>query len=661
MGKWNLIPVCEWLDTEDKVEEAGRYLANCPSQAVAFDTETTGLHSTRDYPLILSLSDKNRRFACMWNEWAAHPAIKEWVLENPALVKIGTKIKYDTHMCANRGIYVQGDLRDTLVMDWLFDENRWNHDLKATARDHCGIKMRDFKEVFPMKPKRKGQPKDTPGAAIMRKMSTPEGFAEAVEYAGLDAYASYMVHDFLKERLEEEEAGPDYSYWEYFLDWEVPFTRVLWNMERRGFMIATGHLKAQISPMESEIEKIHGEIAHHVGFPVNPNSTKQLRHVFFEILGRTPIKWTKGGKSGIKHPSTDAEVLEAYAESGCPISKLILGCRSVVKTKGTYIEGPLELVDDNLRLHTDLKQHGTVTGRLSSSSPNLQNLPRPGGDKYNIRSAFVAAPGKILVVADYAQLEMRLMAHFSQDARMVKAIFDGLDLHCYTVSMMYGVEYEEVWEAKKTDKDNLTPRMTMLLGYRQAAKATGFGLIYGIGAQKLARDLSAELDRHMDTKEAQSLIREYFNVFRGVEAFIKNTHTACQQNEFVRTILGRKRRLPQINAQGGVSADDDVNAKGIAAQARRQSVNSIIQGTAADIAKSAMIRSEYDHELRQLGADLLLQIHDELIFEVDDQPEIIDLTMNRVRSIMEDPFPGYQLSVPLPAEPEAAYAWSDAK
>jgi DNA polymerase I-like protein with 3'-5' exonuclease and polymerase domains len=666
MPRWNLIPPCEWLETEQQVIEAGTYLSTTPHKEVAFDTETTGLHYIRDYPLMFSLSDGVRRFAGLWGDIGNHPgfgnhyAIKDWILENPAITIIMTNAKFDTHMSANRGVMLQGPMFCTLVMDWLHDENRWNHDLKATARDHCGIKMRDFKQVFPMKPKRKNQPPDTAGAAILRKISTPEGFAEAKEYAGLDAFASFRVKEYLMYKLLEEEIARGYSYWQYFLDWEVPFTRVLWNMERRGFMLATGHLKAQIGPLTEDIEKTMSELAHTVGHPVNPQSPKQLQKLFFEELNRVPTKWTKGGKSGIKQPSTDSEVLGAWVEDGDPIAKLILECRSLVKTRGTYIEGPLALVDDNLRIHTQLKQHGTVTGRLSSKEPNLQNLPRPGSDKYRIREAFVAPPWKALLVRDYEQLEMRIMAHFSQDPRMLQAILDGLDLHCFTVSLMYGYDYDEVIEAKKAKK-NPTDRQQLILDARQAAKAIGFGLIYGIGPKKLGINLSADLGKEVTLQDAQGMISRYFGIFQGVQAFIKSTHHRCKKTEFVRTIIGRKRRLPGINAQGGSDDDDDVNAKGIAAMARRQSVNSIIQGTAADIAKAAMIRCEMDPELRTLDAQLLMQIHDELIFEVPDNPETKALVDKRVVEIMEEPFPGQSLSVPIPTDGSFAYTWADAK
>lgn len=654
---WNLIPPCEWIDTEAQLVEATNYLST--KWAVAFDTETTGINVGRDTPILFSISDGVRRFGGYF-EWCHHPLLKDGILENPHIATIGTAIKFDTHMAANRGVDLKGELYDTLVLDWLYDENRWNHDLKSTARDHCGIKMKSFRETFPMFPKRKNHPIDTAGDAIKRKMSTPEGAAEAKEYAGLDAYASYKVFDFLKAQLMQDTLGEGYSCWDYYMQWELPFTRVLYNMERRGFTIATGHLKGQIAPIVRDMERIKGEIAKLAGHPINPNSTPQLRTLFFDTLGYKPIKYTKGGKSGVKAPSTDAEVLSKWADDGDVFANKILDYRGLSKTKGTYLEGPLALVDENLKLHTGLKQHGTVTGRLSSSEPNLQNIPRAGTDKYGIRDAFIAAPGRILLIMDYAQLEMRLMAHFSQDPKMIQAIRDGLDLHCYTVSLMYGVEYDEVAAAKKAD--NPTEWQITLIGYRQGAKATGFGLIYGIGAHRLAAGLTKDLGREVDVHEAKKMIRGYFDIFQGAERFIKDTHTACRNVEFVQTLLGRKRRLPSINASGGSGDDADVNATGIAAQARRQSVNSIIQGTAADIAKSAMIRCEYDHELRELGADMLLQVHDELIFEIDDDIDVINLVKKRVKHIMENPFgEEFELSVPLPVDGGVGYTWAEAK
>lgn len=655
---WNMIPDAEWVENEQQLAAVGQYLLNSGKQnGLAYDTETTGLTTYSDVPLMLSFSDGIRRFAMM-SDWLHHPWIKDALLQNEEIAKFGTNIKFDMHMTANAGVDLKGPVHDTLSMSWLHNENRFGHGLKDTAKDYCGIKMVDFKEIFPM---RKGTAKvkgETPGEAIRRVLADPEGRKKAIEYAGLDAYATHRVHSYLKDRLQEESIGTNWTLWDHFISWEAPFTQTLWNMERRGFTICTGHLRTQKGPMEKAMLDIEGTIAQMAGWVVNINSTKQLRQLFFVQLGYEPIKYTDGGTTGNKQPSTDEEVLQAFVEKkGCPFAKLIMEHRKISKIYGTYIEGLLSWVDREMRIHTTLKQGGTVTGRLSSSEPNLQNIPRPKGDKFRIREAFTAAPGKRLVVADYDQLEMKLMAHFCGDPRMVEAIMSGKDLHCVTVSLMFGEIYDEVYAAKQTKEPS--PEQEILLMKRQSAKAVGFGLIYGIGPMKLAGQLTDELKRLVTKEEAANDIKRYFAAFPGVDAFIRATHQACHRMEYVQTILGRKRRLPQINARGGASADED--AKGIVAEARRQSVNSIIQGTAADVAKAAMLRAEHDPVMRDIGAQLLMQIHDELIWEVDDHPDVISACRKRAKEIMEDPFPGFKLNVPLTTEAHDGYTWTEAK
>lgn len=653
-----MIPDAEWIENEHQLAAMGQYLLNSGKEnGVAYDTETTGLSTYSDVPLMLSFSDGIRRFAMM-SDWLHHPWIKDGLLQNPEVPKYGTNLKFDMHMTANSGVELRGPVHDTLVMSWLHNENRFGHGLKDTAKDYCGIQMVEFKEVFPMRKGTARMPGETPGEAIRRVLADPAGRAKAIEYSGLDAYATHRVHSYLRDRLRDESIGTGWSLWDHFTSWEVPFTQVLWNMERRGFTICTGHLRTQKGPMEKAMLDIEGEIAQMAGWVVNINSTKQLRTLFFDQLKYEIVKMTDGGKTGNKAPSTDEEVLQTFIDKkGCPFSKLIMEHRKISKIYGTYIEGLLSWVDKEMRIHTTLKQGGTVTGRLSSADPNLQNIPRPKGDRFRIREAFTAAPGKRLVVADYDQLEMKLMAHFSGDPRMVEAIASGKDLHCVTVALMFGENYDEVIAAKKSKSP--TPEQEILLMKRQSAKAVGFGLIYGIGPQKLAGQLSDELKRLVTKEEASNDIKRYFSAFPGVDTFIRGTHQACHRTEFVQTILGRKRRLPQINARGGQAADED--AKGIVAEARRQSVNSIIQGTASDVAKAAMLQAEHDDVLKSIGAQLLMQIHDELIFEVDDHPEAIAATKKRVKEIMEDPFTNFKLNVPLTTEAHDGYTWTEAK
>jgi len=242
---------------------------------------------------------------------------------------------------------------------------------------------------------------------------------------------------------------------------------------------------------------------------------------------------------------------------------------------------------------------------------------------------------------------------------MCDAINSGKDLHCFTAQEMFQANYDELVAAKKSKAP--TSEQEILLAMRQTVKPIGFGLIYGIGPVSLASQLSDELKREVTKEEAQRNIRKYFNIFPGVEAFIKETHQECHRKEYVQTLLMRKRRLPQINACGGGGQTGE-DAKGIVAEARRQSVNTRIQGTAADIAKAAMIRAEYDQELNSVDARLLLQIHDELIWEVEDNPEAVEITKRRAKAIMEHPFgPDFNLRVPLTTEANSGWTWTEAK
>lgn len=684
-GAFNLIPKAEWIETDAQAQEAGEYLYHhARENGLGADTETTGTNIVKDIPLLMSLSDGNRRFAFWIQNVFKWPWIHEWLLNNPEIVKVGTFFKFDMHMCSNIGINIAGDLEDTIIMDWLYDENRGGrHGLKETARDHCGLVMKEFTEIFPMRPAVRpskknpiGRPAETAGEAIMRVMADPVESQRGIEYAGLDAWGSVRVKMFLRDQLQTVEMTPGRTLWEHYRKIEVPFTRVLFNMERRGFTTCAGHLRAQGVPMQADLTKIEAEIVREVGWPINPNSPLQMRQYFFDQKQYKPIKWTDGGKSGIKQPSTNAESLEHWKNTvDCKVSKLMIRQREVSKAKGTYVDGLQHHIDRNFRIHTTLNQHVTVTGRLSSTEPNLQNIPRPDEDKFKIRAAFCAALGHMLVIADYDQLEMKIMAHFSQDQEMIGAIRSGKDLHCYTVALMYGENYDEVYgakEQKEKDKKGLTDRQKLLLLLRQAAKNTGFGLIYGIGPMKLSTQLvdagvegfrapKNEQELKANIRKAKDLINKYFGAFPGVKRFIDETHRECMETEYVQTLMGRFRRLPGINAKGG-GGDDGEDGGGIAAEAKRQAVNTRIQGTAADIAKSAMLIAEHDPELLYIRAQLLLQVHDELILEVPDQRERVMACKKRVQEIMEHPFgPGVELSVALTAAAGAGYTWVDAK
>jgi len=414
------------------------------------------------------------------------------------------------------------------------------------------------------------------------------------DYASLDAWASNaLVEQFFEEELDAEEMylednGEPYTLWNYFEDSAVPFTKTLWNMERRGLPIDIAEVDKLDKPMRKELGRLEREIVKLAGFDLNANSTQQLRDALFDLqpdgswqdpFGNPPTIMTGGGTSGVKMPSTKSEVLEKFAELGHDLSQAILDYRGVSKLYGTYVHNMPDWVDHRHRVHTSLKPTGTVTGRLSSSEPNLQNIPAKGDMGRRIRKLFIA--GKwgdcrpewcldhladvpvpdlpedfpmVLLVADYAQLEMRIMAHFSEDENMIKAIKEGLDLHCWTGHLAAqfireagladaAFDYDDLIAAKKAvDAGSTDPRDLQLVAVRSAMKAVGFGLLYGIGAVKLGRQLGLPITESVSRKNgrvyykcplAEKLIDAYFQAYPGVREFIESTHQEARRNLFV--------------------------------------------------------------------------------------------------------------------------------
>lgn len=534
------------------------------------------------------------------------------------------------------------------------------------------------------------------------------------DYASLDPWASNMlVEDFYEEELKQYvmystgkgKARKDYTLWDFYQNEAVPYTRVLWNMERRGFGIDLVKADALERPLRTKINELDRKITGLANRELNPDSANELREIFFsfdettgkwtDVFGEPVMTWTKGGETGNKLPSTAKKVLERFEERGHPLAGAVLEYRMLAKLQGTYVENMPDWVDHRSRVHTTLKQGGAVTNRLASSDPNLQNIPAKTDLGKQIREMFVAGfwgdcdplccmdslisvpvpdlPAQFpmtLLVADYKQLEMRIMAHFSEDEQMIKAIKDGLDLHCWTGHLAQEVlkragvakfdfTYEDLVAAKEKEErgEPLSSREKALVAIRSAMKAVGFGLIYGIGAVKLGRQLGLPVTESVNRSsqrlmykcaQAETMIDGYFAAYSGVKRFIDETHTHCEKHLEVQTYLGRPRRLPDILS----------DERGIAAQARRQSVNSIIQGSAADIVNEAMFLCESDAELRRLGVRMLLQVHDELIFEVPDDERYYVPAMKRIKVLMEDPF---AMRVPIQVSMGRAYSWGLAK
>jgi DNA polymerase-1 len=663
------IPDPIYVGTEDEAERwVDHFLSTYQANGgLGLDSETTGLNRMRDVIIYWSISDGVSRLALPAS--LLH-VFKEDILENPNIDLDFTNARFDAHMFANMGIDLTkaGKWRDTVVQSWLINENnQGRHGLKECISDHFGRVTPTFEQTFGKVPPKKidkitgRNVNKTMDQMIREAIENPSSdrFYSAVDYASLDAYNSTKLRQHFDHLLAQVPVGWG-SLRDYFYAVEVPFSKVLYKMERRGIAVDIGMLQDKKGPMEKDMASIERDFAQAAGELVNLNSPTAVRKFFFDVLKKTPTKYTSGGASGNKQPSTDAEVLEDWAGQGDIWAQKLLKHRKTAKIYGTYVTGLMDHVDfpRDWRIHTSLNQTGTVTGRLSSNGPNLQNIPRPGEDVFKIREAFIPDQGRILIVADYAQLEMRLMAHFSGDDKMIKAIWDNVDLHCLTVSEMHGIPYDEVVGAVKNEKKHkkgelgrsLTPREEELLLMRQNAKATGFGIIYGIGGPRLAAQLTQDTGHLVTEPEGWMLIEKWLNVFPGVRNYIEHTKSELSRIGQVQTILGRWRRFGDVR---GMSRRD-------ASQAERQGVNSIIQGTAADVAKAAMLQCEDDEELKALGVTMLLQIHDELIFECPYVDDVIPRAKARVKALMESPFP-QALRVPLPAEVGHGDSWATAK
>jgi DNA polymerase-1 len=633
------IPPAEWLTTQEEVNAAMNYFVQVPRMGI--DTETTGLNIIRDRPVIVSMATRERRVGFL-AELAQLPSVRS-VLGGPAM-KVGTNIKFDLHMLANAGIQVGGELQCTLALDHYYDENRKGiHGLKETTRDYIGLAMKDFDQIFPKKLPLCKSP--TTEERIHYALAQPDLAPMAMDYATKDPFASILVADYLREELTKIPATANYSLCDLFDRIEGPFTRVLWNMERRGFTICLGYLRAIEPEIESTIAEIEGRVFQRAGRTVNLRSPKQLIQLLFVDLGHKPTQKTPTG-----NPSTDVDVLTDLAAMGCEVSKDLLEVRKLDKQLGTYVQGMQKWIDGDLRIHTVLAQHIATTGRLSSSSQNLQNIPAREKDIFHLRDAFVAAPGKRLIVADYDQLEIKILAHLSQDQGLIGAIRAGRDLHCHTASLICGFPYDDFVQAKKTTDDQRTPHQKRLVGLRNDGKVMNFGIIYGMGPDRLAEETGKSRE------DAQQFMNAYFQVLPGVGHYIEQLHQSCRALGFVTTLLGRRRRLSKINAIG-----NDRESRVARREAEREAQNAPVQGSADDLVTCAMLRVEADPELRALDAQMLLQIHDELVFEVPDDEEIVQRAKARIRQIMEDPFGGYQLSIPITISCNDARSWGEAK
>jgi DNA polymerase I len=534
------------------------------------------------------------------SEAAALTALKP-LLEDRGVLKIGHDLKFDWQMLAGRGIEI-APYDDIMLLSYVLDAGRADHTIAALARatfDHAAI---DLDAVT--KP---GKTRISIDAVAIDK---------AGEYAAEAADIVLRLWQVLKPRLAAEHVLTVYE------TLERPLLSVLGHMERRGIAIdrqvlsrLSGEFAQEAAGLEAEIKKIAGE-------DINPGSPKQLGDVLFGKLGLPGGTKTRSGQW-----STGARALEDLAEQGHQLPQKILDWRQVSKLKSTYTDALPGFVNPAThRVHTDYALASTTTGRLSSSDPNLQNIPIRTEDGRKIRRAFIATAGHKLVSADYSQIELRLLAEIAGIEVLQKAFRDSLDIHAMTASEMFGVPIK-----------GMPPEI------RRRAKAINFGIVYGISAFGLANQLGIGRD------EAGAYIKKYFERFPGIRDYIEETKAFAKKHGYVLTLFGRKCHYPEISASN----------PSVRSFNERAAVNARLQGSAADIIRRAMVRMDARLAKEKLGAQMLLQVHDELVFEVPDSD--VEKSLPVIKKVMEDaPLPSVSLSVPLQVEAHSADNWDAA-
>jgi DNA polymerase I len=519
------------------------------------------------------------------------------LLEDPARGKIGHHLKYDRHVLENHGITLAGIRYDTMLESYVLDSTATRHDMDSVALKYLGHETIRYEDVA-------GK-----GAKQISFDQVP--VATAAPYAAEDADITLRLHRELWPRLVDT-PGLQHVYEAL----ERPLIPILFAMERHGVLLDATLLRRQSRELEKGMAAAEAAAFEAAGGKFNIGSAKQLQEILFDRLGLTPVRKTPGGQ-----PSTAEDVLEELSTEH-DLPRLVLEYRGLAKLKSTYTDKLPELVDAHSRVHTSYHQAVAATGRLSSSDPNLQNIPIRTAEGRRIRQAFVAPQGHRLVAADYSQIELRIMAHLSGDEGLQAAFREDLDVHQATAAEVFGTPLDEV-----------TPEQ------RRSAKAINFGLIYGMSAFGLARQLGIERGA------AQAYVNLYFERYPGVKRYMDETRRQAREDGFVTTVLGRRLHLPEIRSRNNQRRQ----------YAERSAINAPMQGTAADIIKLAMIRVADWLAAGEVDARLIMQVHDELVFEVAaaDVAALIDA----LGTLMGD---AVELSVPLKVQAAAGLNWDEA-
>jgi DNA polymerase-1 len=598
------MPPVKLVTSPESLAELGRELEAAKSYAL--DTETTSLNARQAGLVGLSFATAQDR---IWYLPLGHrgpgagvqlPLAQVRQTLGPLLGradgrKIGQNHKFDRLVLKSHDFPIGGLGFDTLLASALLEPEQDSHSLDALALRHLGWNTIKYKEVT----SRSGMDLGFEDVPV----------AEAATYSGEDAWVTLRLFDKLSPELAASNLGP------LFYEVELPVCEILADMEYRGITVDCAFLDELAVRFRQSLAELEKRIHYHAGFAFNINSTKQLAELLFTRLNLPVVKKTKTGAS------TDSVVLEELKHLH-PIPALVLEYRSVSKLLSTYVEALPALVNPKTgRIHTSFNQAVTATGRLSSSDPNLQNIPVQTPEGRLIRKAFIPSPGKLFLAADYSQVELRVMAHLSKDPGLLEAFRRGEDIHTRTACELFGFRPDQVGTQE-----------------RSLAKTINFGVLYGMTAFRLARDLG------LSRKRAQEFIDTYFERFSGVRRFIDETLKNAREQGQVQTLLGRHRPIPELQARDG----------SVRAHGERMAVNTPVQGSAADIVKLAMIACTKDLASLTGRADLLLQVHDELIFEVD---EALAAELSpRVVRLMEN---AYTLATPLKVDAGVGANWAD--
>lgn len=594
----------EIVRTYSQLEHWLTQLEQCSSFCV--DTETTGLDAMVAEMVGLSLAIEEKKAAYIpfihtdgsmqLNREEVLTALKP-ILENPNIKKIGQNIKYDYCIFKNHGISLKGIAYDTMLESYILNSGNGRHDMDTLSLKYLGHKTISFEEVA-------GK-----GAKQLRFDQIP--VEKAALYAAEDADITLQLHHTLYPKMDASLLG-------VFHDIEMPLVEVLAEMERCGVLIDPLILKKHSVRLKERIALLEEEAVQLAGRPFNLNSPKQLQDILFEELKIPVLTKTPKGQ-----PSTAESVLQELAFD-YRLAAVILEYRSLTKLVSTYIDAlPLKINAHSLRIHTSYNQAVAATGRLSSSEPNLQNIPARSEEGRLIRKAFIAPAGSVLLAADYSQIELRIMAHLSQDDALLNAFANGWDIHAATASEIFQIPLEEVTS-----------------DHRRKSKAVNFGLIYGMSAFGLAKQIG------VDRQDAQHYIDTYFQRYPKVFEYMERTRKQAHERGFVETLFGRRLYLPEINTRNLMRQK----------AAERAAINAPMQGTAADIIKKSMLAvANWQNAQAQPAARMIMQVHDELVFEVLEGE--VESCTPIIRQLMEETV---RLSVPLLVSIGVGSNWDDA-